>query len=164
MPIPVANSVSLPEESRRDLEALTRRQTAPVRLVRRARIALLADQGWSNERIAAELGLTDKSVRQWRSRVAAGPSMRALEDQPRSGRPVEVPLAVRLQFISLACSRATDDKTPFRELWSYAALQEALLRATGWKLSISEIGRILRTEDIRPHRVRMRLNSQDEWF
>lgn len=164
MPVPTALPVDLPAELRTRLEAVARSQTASVRLVRRARVALLADDGWSNQRIAAELGLTDKTVRVWRSRVAATPVFEALQDKARCGRPTEVPLAVRLQLVSLACSRATDDKTPFREVWTYAALQEALEQATGWTLSISEIGRILRAEDIRPHRVRMWLNSQDDRF
>lgn len=164
MPIPTATPVTLPSEFRQQLEAVTRSQTAPVRMVRRARIALLAERGWPNQRIAAELGLTDKTVRVWRDRIATNPTMKALGDKPRSGRPTEVPLAVRLQLVSLACSRTTDDKTPFREVWTHAALQEALEKETGWKLSLSEIGRILRAEDIRPHRVRMWLNRQDERF
>lgn len=164
MPAPTATPVDLPNEFRLKLEAISRSQTASVRQVRRARIALLADQGWSNRRIAEELGVTDKTVRVWRDRVASQAQMKALEDKPRSGRPTEVPLAVRLQLVSLACSRPTDDKTPFREVWTQAALQEALEQATGWRLSISEVGRILRAEDIRPHRVRMWLNSQDERF
>lgn len=164
MPAPTATPVHLPSDLRERLEAFSRSQTASVRQVRRARIAILADQGWSNRQIAETLGITDKSVRLWRDRIAADVSLRALEDRRRSGRPTQVPLAARLKVISLACSRATADKTPFREVWSQAALQEALLAATGWRLSTSEIGRILRTEDIRPHRVRMWLNSQDKSF
>lgn len=90
--------------------------------------------------------------------------MHTLRDRPRSGRPPEVPLAVRAQLISLACERAADDKSPFRVLWSYAALQEALERDTGVRISVSEVGRILRNRAIRPHRVRMWLNSQDPNF
>ncbi len=90
--------------------------------------------------------------------------MRSLDDRPRSGRPPEVPLAVRARLISLACERVDDDKTPFRVLWSYGALQTELETETGIRLSVSEIGRILRNVAIRPHRVRMWLNSQDEQF
>lgn len=73
-------------------------------------------------------------------------------------------MAVRARLISLACSRVDDDKTPFRVLWSYEALQQALEADTGVRISISEIGRILRNAQIRPHRVRMWLNSQDPKF
>lgn len=164
MPVPTAVPVSLSDELRARFERIARSQTASVRLVRRARIALLAEQGKSNQVIAGELGVAEKTVRTWRKRIATDAVVEALEDKPRSGRPPEVPLAVRLQLVSLACSRPTDDKTPFREVWSHAALQGALEEATGWKLSISEIGRVLRAEDIRPHRVRMWLNSQDKQF
>ncbi len=90
--------------------------------------------------------------------------MRSLDDRPRPGRPPEVPLAVRARLISLACERVDDDKTPFRVLWSYQALQTALEADTGVRISVSEIGRILRNTAIRPHRVRMWLNSQDPKF
>ncbi len=90
--------------------------------------------------------------------------MRSLRDRPRSGRPPEVPLPVRARLVSLACERVNRDKTPFRVVWSYEALQVALQADTGVRLSMSEIGRILRNAEIRPHRVRMWLNSQDPQF
>ena len=90
--------------------------------------------------------------------------MSTLRDLPRSGRPPEVPLAVRARLVSLACERVDKDKTPFRVLWSYAALQRVLEADTGIRLSESEIGRILRNVQIRPHRVRMWLHSQDPEF
>ena len=164
MPVPTATSVVLSAAVRAELEAVVRCQTAEVRLVRRARIALLAADGWPNTRIAEKLGLTDKSVRLWRARIAAEPVRKSLRDKPRSGRPPEVPVAVRLQLLSLACERPTDDKTPFRDLWTQNALRAALLKESGWSLSVSEVGRILRAEDIRPHRVRMWLNRQDPRF
>lgn len=49
-------------------------------------------------------------------------------------------------------------------LWSHEALQRVLQADTGVRLSLSEIGRILRNTQIRPHRVRMWLNSQDPQF
>jgi transposase len=132
--------------------------------VQRAQIIVLARAGWDNESIAVEVGVSVRTVRRWRKRFAEDPRLESLQDKERTGRPPSVPLAIRAQLISLACSRVGDDKTAFRALWSYEALQEALMLETGLKISVSEIGRILRNTDIRPHRVRMWLNSQDPLF
>lgn len=164
MPSPRACPVHLPPAVRQEFLQLSRSQTAEVRLVRRARIALLADDDVSNEQIARRVGVTHKTVREWRGRIAANPTVDALLDRPRSGRPPVVPLEVRLKLISLACERPTDDKSPFREVWSLGALRIALLQETHWLLSVSEIGRILGAEGIRPHRIRMWLNRQDPKF
>lgn len=53
---------------------------------------------------------------------------------------------------------------PFREMWTHAALAESLESTTGWKLSVSEVGRILRFHQLRPHHVRMWLHSPDPNF
>lgn len=164
MPGPPATPIVLPEYLRPKLKRLASSRTAPHNRVQRAQIIKLAAAGWSNADIARRLGVSVRLVRRWRNRFAADPRMRTLRDRHRSGRPPEVPLAVRARLISLACERVDDDKTPFRVLWSYEALQIALEKDTGVKISVSEIGRILRNAQIRPHRVRMWLNSQDPKF
>ena len=156
--------MTIPSELRPKLKRLATSRTAPHREVQRAQIVKLAAHGWSNVRIAGRVGSSVRLVRRWRSRFAADPRMKTLRDRPRSGRPSEVPLAVRARLISLACERVDDDKTPFRVLWSQEALQTALEDDTGVQISTSEIGRILRNAAIRPHRVRMWLNSQDPQF
>ena len=164
MPLPVAVVVRLSPGVRAKFEALARAQTAPASVVRRARIGLLAADGVPNHQIAVQVGATDKTVRLWRGRIAANPCVDSLQDMPRSGRPPSVPLEVRLKLVSLACERVEDDKAPFRDVWSHGSRREALRRETGWLLSLSEVGRILRSQDIRPHRIRMWLNKQDSRF
>jgi transposase len=164
VPGPPAAPIVIPAHLRPRLKRLATSRTAPHREVERARIVELAARGWSNARIAARLGTSERLVRRWRGRFAADPRLQSLADRPRSGRPPEVPLQVRARLVSLACERVDDDKTPFRVLWSYAALQAALEADVGVRLSTSEIGRILRNAEIRPHRVRMWLNSQDPQF
>jgi transposase len=147
------------------VEQLARSQSGSVREVRRARIISLACKGMSNGEIAGVVGCTEKTARLWRGRFAADPRLESLQDQPRSGRPRVVPVTVRAKLISLACSRAHDkDKRPFHDLWTRPLLQSALLRETGVKLSISEIGRTLGRFEVRPHRTRMWLKSQDPQF
>jgi transposase len=164
MPGPAAIKIVIPDGIRSKIKRLARSQSAPHREVVRAQIVELAAAGWSNERIAVRVGKSPRTVGRWRARFAEQPAISTLQDRPRSGRPPEVPLDIRARLISLACERVDDDKTPFRVLWSHKALQAALERDTGVRLSVSEIGRILRNQAIRPHRVRMWLNSQDPLF
>jgi hypothetical protein len=49
-------------------------------------------------------------------------------------------------------------------MWTYGSLAEAVARRTGQTISTSEVGRILRFEDLRPHRVRQWLKSEDPEF
>ena len=164
MPRIGATKLTLTRPLREELESLVRSQTAEVRLARRARIVLLAAEGSTNAAIAARVGVTEKTARLWRDRFTASPRLETLRDRPRSGRPPDVPMEVRLELVRLACERPMEDKTPFRDLWTQEALRVALEKTSGWTLSVSEVGRILRARDLRPHRVRMWLNSQDPHF
>jgi transposase len=75
------------------LESLSRRATAPHRMVLRARIVLLAASGVSNSEIARRLGTCADRARKWRRRHCRqgldGPA-----DAPRAGRPRKFPAAV----------------------------------------------------------------------
>ena len=81
---PFVVTLSAPE--RTALEARSRRYTAPYREVIRARIVLLAAQGYSNEVIASRLGIPRQIVSKWRKRFFEH-RLPGLEEQPRGGRP-----------------------------------------------------------------------------
>lgn len=164
MPGPRARLVRLSRSLRSKLEALESRPTAPARSARRARVALLAAAGHSNSEISRLVGWTEKTVRKWRKRIAARKHVTALDDMPRSGRPPLIPLAIRCEVIKLACDRPEGCRIPFRDLWTLDSLRWCVHRQTGWLLSVTEIRRILRDEQLRPHRVRMWLHSPDPEF
>jgi transposase len=81
--------VEVNDGDRSALEGLTRRTTAAVGLVRRARIVLLAADGVPLDRIARELGVQRNVVRTWVDRYgeAGLVGLVGLQDRPRSGRP-----------------------------------------------------------------------------
>jgi hypothetical protein len=86
------------------------------------------------------------------------------EDANRSGRPSGVPLAIRCQLVRLACERPNHEVMRFRDVWTYASLADVLEAKTGYRLSVSEVGRILRFKEIRPHHIRQWLHSEDPEF
>lgn len=161
---PRPTKLELPREARVKLKRMARKQRAPHRLVVRARIVLLAAKGLGSEEIARRVGCTARNVRKWKERFAAEPRIETLEDRPRPGIPPRIPVVVRCALVQLACERPDGITTPFREKWTHAALAEALRIRTGYELSVSEVGRILRCALLRPHRVRQWLKSGDPDF
>jgi transposase len=148
------------------LKLLVRRHRAPFSVVQRARIVLLAHQGLGAEDIAQQVGCSSRNVRKWRMRFATAPSVKSLEDRERSGRPARIPVAIRCKLVQLACERPDKQESPapFRDLWTYGSLADTLEEQTGHRISVSEVGRILRFADLRPHRVRQWLKSADPEF
>ncbi len=126
----------------------------------RAKLVLLAHRGFRSAEIARRLSCDVDTVRLWRRRFSDDPRVETLDDRMRSGRPAQVPTAVRCQVLKLACDRPP----PSRTVWSLRALQSALADETGWTLSCSELGRILRNRQLRPHRYRLWLHSPDPEF
>ncbi len=136
------------------LEAIVRAPSSPQALVRRARIALLAHQGWPNARIAAALGCTAGTVRTWRHRFARR-GMPALRDRPRSGRPEVYGPDVRLAIVATATSTPPADCPA----WTHGMIAAEL---AGAGISVSQVGRILAGLELAPHRVRGWLNRRDD--
>jgi transposase len=163
---PAARRLRIPRPDRRELKLLVRRNRAPYVVVQRARIVLMAHAGIGTDQIARRLSCSPRHVRKWKARFAAAPCLASLEDAPRSGRPARIPVAVRCQLVQLACARPDGDEAPaaFRDLWTYGALADGLAEITGHRISVSEVGRILRYADLRPHRVRQWLKSEDPEF
>ena len=162
MPGPAAVAVVLPLPLAGELARLATSRTAPVRLVERAKIVVLAAEGWTNAAIAHAVGRTVDTVRKWRSRFCTARGAESLLDQERSGRPATVRAEDRAALIKLACNRP--DENLFQDVWTYPTIREALLNETGCALSESEVGRILRAEHIRPHKIRQWLHSPDPGF
>ena len=112
----------------RELKKLVRRHRAPAAVVQRARALLLARSGQGTEEIAQRLGCSSRNVRKWKARFRANPTLAALEDAPRCGRPASVPRWVRCTLVQLACDRPEGIFTPFREVWTRQTLADELAR------------------------------------
>lgn len=152
-----ADTIRLSRNRRRRLVHLTRRSTAPVREVRRARIWLLAAARASNEAIAGRVGCDVATVRRARRDFRAR-GMKALRDKPRPGRPLVYDLDVRLLIVATATSEPPQTDSQ----WTHQAIAGHLHATHGIGISASQVGRILAEADIKPHKVRGWLNRPDD--
>jgi transposase len=133
------------------LEAIVARATSPQHLVLRAKIVLAAWRREANAKIARELGVCEDTVRTWRGRFCRE-GMPGLFDRPRSGRPPVYGIEDHLLIVA-----TVTQETPEAEShWTHRALAEHLREPLG--ICASQIGRILASLDLKPHRVRGWLN------
>lgn len=82
--------IELDPEERQSLERRARQYTLPYRDVIRAKIVLLAAEGWENKAIGEALQLPRPKVSKWRKRFFEQ-RLAGLEDRPRGGRPSVFP-------------------------------------------------------------------------
>lgn len=153
-----ADTVVLGERRRIRLEAMVARATTAQRVVLRAKIVLAAWRGRSNAAIAAALGITVDTVRKWRHRFVVE-GMAGLHDRPRPGRPAIYGLDAQLLIVATV----TEVAPQVDSHWTHELLAHHLAEPLG--ISASQIGRILASLDLKPHRVRGWLNRpQDPEF
>ncbi len=78
--------IDLSPHERDTLERRARKYTLPYFEVLRAKMILLAAEGWANDEIAAALSVGRDVVSLWRKRFCAA-RLPGLEERPRPGRP-----------------------------------------------------------------------------
>jgi hypothetical protein len=82
--------IDLSPQERSILERRAARYTAPYREVVRAKVILMAAQGYENKFIAASLSLPVQVVSKWRKRFFEE-RLEGLEERSRRGRPAVFP-------------------------------------------------------------------------
>jgi transposase len=115
-----AYEICLSEADRVALERRARSYTAPHAQVIRARIVLLAAEGWANVDIADELGVHVDVVSRWRKRYHEE-GIDGLDDRPRSGRPRSSPAEVVAEVKAMACEPPSKRDVPLSR-WSWSEL------------------------------------------
>ena len=90
MPRKSPYTIELTAEERTQLERQARCYTLPYRDVMRAKVVLLAGQGYGNDEIAARLDSRREIVSKWRKRFFEE-RLSGLEERPRYGRPPVFP-------------------------------------------------------------------------
>jgi len=163
-PGPRPRRVRIPRLEWQRIQALTRRRHAQHDVVVRAWVIVWLSYGHGPTRVASLVGCSDRGVRKWRARWEACPCIESLLDASRSGRPPRVSLQTRCEIISLACERPADNRMPFRDVWTYQAIADALYECAGERVSRTTVRRVLEAGGWRPHRVRYWLHSPDPDF
>src|SRR6185437_5990213 len=124
------------------------RATAPG-AARQDRVGRLAPR--ANAKIARDLRICVDTVRRWRARFRRA-GMPGLRDRPRSGRPPVYGIEDQLRIVATV----TQAPPQIDAQWTHRGLAEQLAEPVG--ISASQIGRILASCDVKPHRVRGWLN------
>jgi transposase len=140
------------------LESWSRSGTIEARTAKRARIIMLAADGWSNRDIADAVDLNFNQVGIWRKRYGEF-GLAGLGDLDRPGRPCvyghdDVLLMVKL---------VTEDPPDSSSRWTMDALAEAMA-AHGVPISASQCWRICKALDLKPWQVESWMTSHDPDF
>ena len=146
---------ALSAEETQEIGRLARSRTAPARVVERARIIRLAAQGRRMPGIAAEVGVSERTVRRWVERFHAQ-GVAGLADAPRSGRPTTYPPEAVGELIAASLTDPQDLSLPFGS-WTLDRLAAYLNEVKGITMKRSRIGEILQAEGLR-------WRQQETWF
>ena len=148
--------VSAVEE--KHIRRLASSRTQPARLVQRARViqVLLDDPSISAKEAGFLAGYKSEACgRRWTNRFNEG-GIEALEDRPRSGRPVVHDEIVRSKLLGLALQKPSGLGYPFA-LWTLERLQAAFEEREGIRLATSAIWGYVKNEGLKWKR-------QESWF
>jgi transposase len=147
MPGPKPPEIVLTTEQRAELDSLVRAHTSGQQAALRARIVLLAADGWSTEAIGRHLHIDSDTVRLWRARWGATSAAvtERLADAPKSGRPVRFTPEQICAIMALACECPAEADRPITH-WSARELaDESISRGIVDRISPRHIGRVLKS-------------------
>jgi transposase len=150
----VAAAVTITEDQRVVLQRWARGRSTPARLVLRAKIVLLAEQGKQNLQIAEELGVSRQMAGLWRQRFLAQGLKGIEKDAPRGGRRPAVRDSLEAKIIQYTTQRKPKNATH----WSTRTLAAEL------GTNRSMISRVWRAHRLKPHLNRTFKVSNDPQF
>ena len=160
----VSPRVQLTARQRACLEQMTRRQTSPQRLVRRAKILLALETGANQCHVTRQMRLNRGTVHLWRQRwLALAPKLEqieadggtdralttmigeALTDHPRSGTPATFTAEQIVQIVAVACEDPADSGRPVSHWTPREVAEEVRKRGIVETISTRSVGRFLKS-------------------
>jgi transposase len=141
--------IELCDEHRRELERRARCYSLSHARVVRARIVLLAAEGWSNVDIAEEFGVHVDVVSRWRKRFCTE-GIGGLDDRPRSGRPRSFGPEVVAGVKAMACEPPAARDVPLSRWSSSELAAQAVVEGLVASVSASTVRRWLAGDAIKP--------------
>jgi transposase len=150
---PLKYDLKLTRLEQETLEQLGRSRSEAAGLVRRAQGLLLANEGRTNDQIAAQLNVNPASVCYWRKRFGEA-GLVGLYDLPKSGRPRTHDDA----RVAVLLKKALAERPPQATHWSV----RQLAAQTG--ISKSSVQRYFALFGVQPHRSKSFKLSSDPLF
>lgn len=117
---PKKHNVVLTEEEGKELEALIKRGNHKARVITRARILLLLNEGKKQKDITSALKTSAPTIWKIAKRYCEEGLSSALEERPRPGAKPKLDAKGEAHLIALACSEAPGD----RESWTMQMLAD----------------------------------------
>ena len=152
------------------LQSLIRQRTIQAQVVDRAKVLLYKAQGATNSDIAERLDVNINTVKLCLSKFKEGGVQRALFDDKRKGRPVEITDDAVAWIISIACQRPADLGYA-QELWTLKNLHQYIqnhAEKAGYTrlttITKPMIQKILKRSEIRPFKIKYYCEKRDPDF
>lgn len=165
-----AQSITLTNEEVLYLQSLTRQRTIQAQVVDRAKMLLYKAQGASNSDIAERLDVNINTVKLCLSKFREGGVQRALFDDKRKGRPVEITDDAIAWIISIACQRPADLGYA-QELWTLKNLHQYIqnhAEEAGYSrlttITKPMVQKILNQSEIKPFKIKYYCEKRDPDF
>lgn len=165
-----AKAIELSNDDIEYLQSLTRTRTIQAQVVDRARMLLFKAQGESNASIAKRLDVNINTVKLCLSKFKAGGVDRALFDDPRKGRPVEITDDAIAWIIDIACQRPADLGYS-QELWTLKNLHQHIQKnaeSAGFPrlatMTKPMLQKILKRSEIKPFKIKYYCEKRDPEF
>ena len=162
--------IILKSEDQEILKSLANSQTAEHRQVQRAKIILLASEGFSNAEISAKVGVHRNTVSTFITKYLAAGLQYALSDSDRSGKPNLITDEEKAYITSIACTKPKDLGQD-AELWTYRLLRDYIheqCKDAGYpglmKIAHTTVRSILENNEIKPHKMNYYLVKKDPEF
>jgi transposase len=155
--------IVLSDEDRCELERRTRCYSLAYSRVTRARIVLLAAEGWANVDIAEELSVHVGVVSRWRKRFGEA-GVAGLDDRPRSGRPRAFGPEVAAGVKAMACEPPAARDVPLSRWSSSELAAQAVTEGLVESVSASTVRRWLAADAIKPWQYRSWIFPRDPDF
>lgn len=162
--------ITLTTEDEEYLHGLVMKRTIQAQVVDRAKILLYKAQGESNQAIADRIDVNINTVKLCISKFKEGGVNRALFDDQRSGRPVEITNDAVAWITDVACQRPVDLGYA-QELWTLKNLHKHIQNnaiAAGYPrletITKPMVQKILKRSDIKPHKIRYYCEKRDPDF
>jgi len=150
----VAQRIKLTEEEIKTLTAWSRGRRTPTRLMKRAKIILMAAEERQNKTIAELLGIDPRQVSRWRQRFVQKRLAGIEKDAPRGGRKA----TKRERLAPLIIETTTQTKPSNATHWSIRTLADTL------GIDKAMVHRVWQASGLKPHLTKTFKVSRDKKF